>query len=248
MCVAIFGGSGAIGGASARIIAASGVPVYVTYRHSEAAAHAVVRSIETDGGRAAHGACDLLQRDSIAHALVAAADALGPVKGIVFASGPHVPQHYLGDIAPADFDAIMQTDVRGFFNLAQLALPVLRASGGGSLVAVTTMAVTSAPPKDGLSAIPKSAVEMMCRVIAREEGRYGIRANCVAPGFVLAGAGQKIMSETYSAEVWDRQKARVALRRFADVEEVGEVVAFLASDKSSYVTGQTILVDGGFSL
>jgi NAD(P)-dependent dehydrogenase (short-subunit alcohol dehydrogenase family) len=247
MCIAIFGGSGAIGSAAAHLIAASGVPVYLTYLRQEARAREACESIQSGGGRAAWGPCDLLNRDSVSSAIATAASALGALEGIVCASGPHVAQRYLGEVTTAEFQTAIDSDVHGFFNLAQIALPPLRASGG-TIVAVTTMAVYHSPLKNGLSAIPKSAVEMMCRTIAREEGRYGIRANCVAPGFITAGLGQQIMDENYSADVWDKQRQQVALRRFAQASEVGEVVAFLSSRRSSYVTGQTIIVDGGFSL
>ena len=132
MCVVIFGGSGAIGGASARLIAASGMPVFLTYLRREATARDVATSITAAGGTAAIGSCDLVQRDAIAQSLHAAASTLDSVQGIVFAAGPHVAQRYLGDIAPAEFEAAMTTDVRGFFNLAQLALPLLRGAAAAA--------------------------------------------------------------------------------------------------------------------
>ncbi len=88
----------------------------------------------------------------------------------------------------------------------------------------------------------------MGRAIAKEEGRFGIRANMVAPGIIDAGLGAEFMKKLYDPRVWETQRQRIALRRFGSGEEIAEAVAFLASPRARYITGQTLVVDGGFSL
>jgi NAD(P)-dependent dehydrogenase (short-subunit alcohol dehydrogenase family) len=143
---------------------------------------------------------------------------------------------------------VLNTDVMGCFNLLQASSEIFRAAGAGSFVALSSIAVHRHVPKDVLGALPKSAVEALIRAVAREEGRFGVRANCVAPGIIWAGLGKQFMSDLYSEEVREKQRANVPLGRFGEAREVAEAVAFLASDRSSYITGQTLIVDGGLSL
>ena len=89
----------------------------------------------------------------------------------------------------------------------------------------------------------EEAFEMWLRA-----GRAGIRANCVAPGIIDAGLGADFLKELYTPEIWETQRKKIALRRFGTAAEVADVVAFLASGKSRYVTGQTFYADGGFHL
>ena len=91
-------------------------------------------------------------------------------------------------------------------------------------------------------------MESLGRAIAKEEGRFGIRANMVAPGIIDSGLGASFLKELYTPEIWESQRKRIALQRFGDGTDIAETVAFLASDRSAYITGQTIIVDGGFSL
>lgn len=89
---------------------------------------------------------------------------------------------------------------------------------------------------------------MLCRAVAREEGRYGIRANVVAPGIIEAGIGAKLMKDTFSPEIWQQQRKRVPLRDFGRTSDLAEAVAFLASERARYITGVTLIVDGGMHL
>jgi NAD(P)-dependent dehydrogenase (short-subunit alcohol dehydrogenase family) len=89
---------------------------------------------------------------------------------------------------------------------------------------------------------------MLCKAIAREEGRNGIRANTVAPGIINAGLGEQFQQSLFTPKIWDDQRRRVPLKRFGEAAEVADAVVYLASERASYVTGQTIVVDGGLRL
>ena len=89
---------------------------------------------------------------------------------------------------------------------------------------------------------------MLTRAVAREEGRYGIRANTVAPGIIDAGLGRSVQDKVFTPEIWEEQRRRVPLRRFGLASEVANAVAFLASSRSSYISGQTLAVDGGLHI
>ena len=127
-------------------------------------------------------------------------------------------------------------------------LPILRDSGEGSLVSVVSFAPYHYPPGDALSAVPKAGIEVLCRAIAKEEAKYGIRANSVAPGIINAGLGTEFQKTLYTPEIWEAQRRKVPMRRFGEGEEIANAVAFFASNASSYITGQTLIVDGGMSL
>jgi 2-hydroxycyclohexanecarboxyl-CoA dehydrogenase len=125
---------------------------------------------------------------------------------------------------------------------------VFRAQGGGNFVIVVSVANYCYPPGDALSSVPKAAMEALGRAIAKEEGRFGIRANMVAPGIIDAGLGTAFMGSLYTPEIWDGQRKKIALQSFGEGRDIGEAIAFLASDRARYITGQTLIVDGGFSL
>jgi 2-hydroxycyclohexanecarboxyl-CoA dehydrogenase len=125
---------------------------------------------------------------------------------------------------------------------------VFRRQQHGNFVAVVSFATYSFPPGDALSAVPKAGIEMLCRAVAREEGRYGIRANAVAPGIINAGLGAQFQESLFTPKVWEEQRRRVPLKRFGEGEDIASAVAFLSSEESSYITGQTLIVDGGLGL
>jgi len=243
----VVGGTGGLGEAICRRLARDWDFVGVGYRSSLAKAQTL--SAELAGQcDAVPVACDLADAQSVRAALSGFAAQAGGLGAVVFAGGVAISQPYVSNIGEAAWREVIETELLGFIRVVEAALPLFRAQGGGNFLSVVSVATRAYPPGDALSAVPKAGIEMLGRAIAKEEGRYGIRANMVAPGIIDAGLGAAFLKNLYSPEIWETQRKRVALQRFGAAEEVAEAVAFLASDAARYITGQTLIVDGGFSL
>ncbi len=243
----VVGGSGGLGAEICRRLAAAGSDVALTFHGNEAAAQAVAADVTQTGRRAQTCRMPLDDAAAVATVMNDVAGAFGAIHTLVFSIGPDIGQPFVSQVTAEEWREAMTVEPIGYFNVLHAALAHLRASRG-AVVAVTSAATIRYAPRDILSAAPKASVDLLTRAIAREEGRNGIRANCVAPGFITAGLGQRLLDTVIA----DNERAAIvrntALRRIGVAREVADLVVFLASAKAAYVTGQTIAVDGGYAI
>jgi NAD(P)-dependent dehydrogenase (short-subunit alcohol dehydrogenase family) len=243
----VVGGTGGIGSAICRALLAAGSDLIIGYRANHDAANALSAEAQVMGREALALSIDLLDTQSIEAAVAEAIERFGHLHSIVYAAGPSLEYLYINEISSTEWARVINGDVNGCFNLIEATLPHLRRQGAGSFLAVTTAAVDHAPPRDILSAAPKAAIEMLIKGIAREEGRNGIRANCVRPGLIAAGLGLSTMHD-HTQDYVDRMAKAVPLKRAGKAEEVADAALFLLSDRARYITGVSIPVAGGLQL
>lgn len=244
----VIGGSGGIGAVICDKLARAGTDVVLTYHHNAQAAEVVAEAVRRSGRRAAAYPLSVSDPEAVSAFVGQVIEQHTSVHTVVIAAGSAIPMRYIGQIEAADWKRVIDADVNGFFHVVQAFLPHLREKGG-SFVHISSAGVRRWPVRDGLSVVPKAAMEALMRGIAREEGRFGIRANCVALGVVEAGMFLRLKEKQELDEQWMRVAiSNTPLRRFGTAEEVGDAVVFLASRKASYITGQTIYLDGGYGI
>jgi NAD(P)-dependent dehydrogenase (short-subunit alcohol dehydrogenase family) len=242
----IIGGTGALGAAVAERLAEEGCDVAFTYRSNADAAAALTARIDAAGRRAETGSPAIEDADAIAAFVAQTVARFGRLDTLVYAAGPPFPLDFAGRIAPADWRRVMEADVGGCFNALHAALPHLRAARG-AFVAITAAGIERAIARDILSLAPKAAITALVRTVALEEGRAGVRANCVAPGYIAGGIGREIMDRV-GEEVAARLVNAVPLRRMGTPAEVADAVEYLSSARAAYITGTTLFVSGGMEL
>lgn len=242
----VIGGSGGIGRAVCRSLAETGSDVALTYRSNSEAAAETIAAVEAAGRRVSATAFDLTDRAAVVDFVEATAAHFGRIHTAVFATGADISMRYIVEVDDAEWDRTIEADLTGCYNVMKAVLPHLR-QGGGSLVAMTSAALHRYAQKDVLSAVPKAGVEVLIKGIAREEGRFGIRANAIALGVIDAGLFHRL-EERVTPEFVAAMKRNTALRRFGSPDEAARLATFLASDDASYITGQSIALDGGYSI
>ena len=242
MSAFVTGAGGALGGAIAERLATDGLPVAVI-DIDEAAAEATAIRIRQAGGGAAAIGCDLRDLTAIEEAFAAAEQRLGPVDVLVnnaaiFPAGPFV------DVAVQTLDDTLAVNQRAGFLTAQLAARSMIEAGGGVIVNVISIVWHGRWDNMSPYVTAKGGLVALTRALARELGPHGIRVNGVAPGAfpTAAEVAQHPDLEAYEREILDAQ----AIKRRGRATDVASLVSFLCSDESSFITGQTVNVDGGW--
>ncbi|QQS10987.1 MAG: SDR family oxidoreductase [Rhodospirillales bacterium] len=247
-CAVVAGGSGGIGAAICAALAASGSDVALTYHKGAERAEAAAEAVRAAGRRATIAAVDLTDDAAVARFVEDAAAGFGGVHTAIYAAGPYIDMRHISRLEPALFRRTVGIDVFGCYHVVHAALPHLRKSRG-VVAALATPAIRRYAVKDVLSAAPKAAVEQIVKGVAAEEGRFGVRANCVGVGVIDDGMYHALLaSGDFDERFLQATKDTVALRRIGTAREIADAVDFLVSDRATYITGQTLMVDGGFAV
>lgn len=236
------GAGGALGGSIAHRLAADGFKVAVVDIDADAARQSV-EMIESSGGTAVALVCDVRDETALDATFEGAEERLGTVKALVnnaavFPSGPFV------DVSLAALDDTVLVNQRAYFIAAQLAARSMINTGGGVIVNIASIVWHGWWENMAPYVASKGAIVALTRALARELGQHDIRVNGVAPGAfpTQAEALQHPDLDAYEREVLASQ----SLKRRGRGEDVAAAVSFLCSDESSFITGQTLNVDGGW--
>lgn len=240
----VTGGSKGIGLAIARSMARAGANVVISSRKADACEEAVA-TIKADGGSAIAVPCNISQLDALAGLVAASEDAFGQVDILVgnAAANPHYGP--MTTIEEPAFDKIIDTNVKANLWLAKLVLPKMAERREGVLIFVSSIGGRRGNDDIGTYGISKAAEEAMARNLAVGWGPHNIRVNCIAPGLVRTDFARALWDD---AEKLKRTENAYPLRRIGDPEDIGGVATFLASNAARFITGQTIVVDGGITI
>src|SRR5258708_2084654 len=237
----VTGSSRGIGRASAELLARLRARGGISSRQAEAR-ETVAEGIRKEGGDAHMIPCKISRREEVEALIKGTEKHYGRIDILVCNAAVNPYYGPLLDIADEAFDKIMASNVKSNIWLCSLAIPAMAERGKGSVVIISSIGGLRGSTVIGAYGISKAADFALCRSLAGEWGPQGVRVNCVAPGLVKTDFARALWED---AERLKRRCATTPLRRIGQPDEIAGAVAYLASDASTFMTGQTIVVDGG---
>jgi 3-oxoacyl-[acyl-carrier protein] reductase len=237
-CV-VTGGSRGIGRGIAKELGRSGAEVVVNYRSSDEEARAVVDEIEDAGGTAMTAQADVADFEAVQAMHEEVHDEFGGADVLVNNAGITIDKKF-ENMTKEDWETVVRVNLGGVFNCTKTFFEDVKAADHGRVINISSVVGQQGNYGQANYAATKSGLFGFTRTIALELASTGSTANCVAPGFVKTD-----MLETVPERVQEKILDRIPLNRFATVEDIAGIVRFVASEESSYMTGQILAVNGG---
>ncbi|MFK5981091.1 MAG: SDR family oxidoreductase [Rhizobiaceae bacterium] len=237
----ITGSSRGIGRAIAEMFAKAGAKVVVSSRTEEACSP-VVEAILAAGGDAISIPCHIGRKEQLQALVDKTKEKWGEIDVLVCNAAINPAYGPLGDLSDEAFDKIMGTNVRSTFNLCNMVLPGMAENGGGSVILISSIAGLRGNGVIGAYGMSKAAEAALARNLAVEWGPKAIRVNALAPGLVKTDFAKALWEDPKRLEIAENH---TPLRRIGQPDDIAGTALFLACDASAFVTGQTIVADGG---
>ena len=241
VCV-ITGAGGGMGHAMAASFAAAGARVVLLDRDLARAQHAAAEANQ-HGGQAVALVCDVADPEAVTAAAAHAHAAVGPADILINAAGL-LRAGPLRSLTFAEWNALISVNLTGCFLCAQAFGEHMITRGHGSIVHIASIAAHNPQGASGAYSVSKAGVVMLSQQLATEWGPLGIRSNVVSPGMIRTP-----MSEAFYTDpsVVERRKAVVPTGRIGTAQDIADAALFLASERASYINGDEVIVDGGFT-
>jgi NAD(P)-dependent dehydrogenase (short-subunit alcohol dehydrogenase family) len=240
----VTGSSRGIGRASAEAMARLGARVVISSRKAEAC-EAVAAEIRRSGGEAAVIACNVARKPEVEALVAATLRTYGRIDILVCNAAVNPVYGPLGQLTDEAFDKVMGTNVKSNLWLCNLVIPGMAERRDGAVIIVSSIAGLHGTDTLGAYGISKAADFALARNLAVEWGPHTVRVNCVAPGLIKTDFARALWE---NPDLLARRSAATPLRRIGEPEEIGSVVAFLASPGARFITGQVIVADGGVTI
>lgn len=240
----VTGSSRGIGRSIAETMAGLGARVVVSSRKIEAC-EPVVEGIRQKGGEAVAIACNISRKPEVEALVADTQERFGPIDILVCNAAVNPVYGPMSSLSDEAFDKIMGANVKSNLWLCNLVIPGMAERDGGAVVIVSSIAGLRGTGVIGGYGISKAADFALARNLAVEWGHKNVRINCIAPGLIKTDFARALWEDPQALE---NRNSQTPLRRIGTADEIGPVAAFLASPASSFMTGQTIVVDGGVTI
>jgi NAD(P)-dependent dehydrogenase (short-subunit alcohol dehydrogenase family) len=237
----VTGGSKGLGKAMARGLAEAGADIVISSRHEDELRQAIDEIMQGTGRRGSYLVADMTKRDQVKQLAKTAVERMGRVDILINNAGSNVPQP-TDAIKDEDWDRIMELNLNSIMVLTRALVPQMKERRWGRIIHISSIMAYISKEGRGAYSATKGALLGMARASALELGQYGITVNCIAPGPFMTDLPMSVLSAE-EKEIFAR---RTAIGRWGDPKELIGPALLLATDAGSYITGTSLVIDGGY--